>query len=200
MPGTTDPNLYRELLACYQAGLESGAVKPEQIVAWVDGIIEHDVEVDPFFADLALAGHDMNKLLATINEFLGEGRHPAGYRVPLGDLYWRLERKEITPTEAHDRIRGYLYATTQMEDEERHRLIGSEDALSLALDRIWGSVEEAMGRLKGDLSIYSGFQLERPELWHTANASVEDALKQEQVARAANSRTARPAKKPWWKF
>lgn len=194
MSDTTHPDQHRELFAFYQAGLESGAIKPDQIIAWVDRIIAHDDEVDPFFADLALAGHDINKLLATIKELLGDGRHPTGYRVSLGDLYWRLERKEITPTEAHDRIRGYLYASSQIDDDERYRLIGSEDALSLALDRIWGSVEEAMTRLKGDLRIYSGFQLERPELWHSANSSVESALKKEQADR--DERAARSA----WPF
>ncbi len=63
-----------------------------------------------------------------------------------------------------------------------------------------------MTRLKEDLSIYSGFQVEKPEQWHTAGLSVvaalekERSVREERAALAAQARTVTPAKKPWWKF
>ena len=204
MSGTTDPAQFRELLAYYMAGLQDGAILPEQIAAWSDRIIAQDDEIDPFFADLAVAGHDVNRILSTLKEFLGPNRLSTGYRVSLGDLYWRLERSLITPAQALNRLDRFLYASTDVDDAERYRLMGAEGDLDLAVDRIYGSVDDAMVRLKNDLAIYSGFQVEDPEKWRSANEQVEATLKSEaerREAREAAQRTRPPAKrKPWWRL
>lgn len=192
MSVTTDPEKHRDILLSFQSGLEAGVVDASQVVAWVDMVIANDPEIHPFFADLALAGHDVNRLLSVFGEHLGAPQQPIGYRVLLGALYWRIERKEIAPADVRSRLVGYLYTVAQVDDEERYRLFGSEDALSLALDGIHGTVDDAMHQLKEDLSIYSGFLVEHPELWSSASASVDAVLRQEHAAREA--RAARSAK------
>lgn len=206
MSRTTDPSQFREILSYYLAGLEDGAVKPAQVVDWADRIIANDDVIDPFFADLSLAGQNINELLHIISEYLGAQHQPVGYWVALGDLYWKIERSSITPGETRERINRILYASSRTNDEERYRLIGSADALDLAIDRIYGSVDEAMNRLKEDLSIYAGFQVERPEQWHTAGLSVvaalqtERSVREERSALAEEAKKVAPPKKPWWKF
>lgn len=206
MSGTTDPNQFRELLAYYHAGLEDGSVTPAQVVAWADGVIAKDDVIDPFFADVSLAGQNTNLLLQIIAGSIDPHSIFTAHRVSLGDLYWKIERRAISPTETNRRLQRILYGSSRTYDEEQLRIMGSAENLDLAIVGIYGSVDEAMMRVKEDLSIYSGFLVEHPGSWSSANASVDAVLREEQIAREERaSRLAKvqadpPRKKPWWRL
>lgn len=207
MSSTTKPDEVKGILAFFTAGLEGGAIKPEQISLWVDGIVAKDDEVDPFFAELALAGKDINKQLTVLKEYLGSGLQPFGHRVFLGELFWRVVHKEITPQSALQRLDRILYGTwTDPMDHERTRLYGTEADLDLSVDGMYGSVKEAMERLQDDLRIYAGFVIDAPEAWADANVAVEHALglERERTKAEVTTEIKRQAsvlvRKPWWKF
>ena len=137
-------------------GVRGGWIAIQEAVAWADSQIERTSEPHPVLFELALShGRSREEVAALLQAVPGSADSIAVMRSCLNDL---LEVIERSPSLALDAARWLEAAATRGELPEAH--FGSEpyalaDAVALAEQGTYGTIEEAASRLTAFLRKYA---------------------------------------------
>jgi hypothetical protein len=136
----------------FKLGLEAGVIEPGEVIAWADRILETH-EYDDDIANVSLATSDSRKEMMSLLTPLIDGADEwTAVRKTMARMYLVLLRDS---SRAHDftRFLESFWSRHGYEvPEDMSFMAGIEDEFQLAVEGIYGTVEDAIGSLMGHLA------------------------------------------------
>jgi len=139
----------RTTAQAFSAALKVGLIGPEEVIPWVDSLIEEDPQTPPYpLIEASLAGHDRNFLIEALQRFPGPLDPAKARRLLFGQMHrallndgrfakpiahhllWMAVNRDVPNAEAE----GWMFAF--------------DDDLDLAEAGIFGSPQEVLAALR----------------------------------------------------
>jgi hypothetical protein len=168
----TNPKDFIELLEVFRIGITIKAVDTQTVINWADAVIEHDAAPDYFVIELSMCGsRGRNELISLLNQYIGEHKPEVAGRVLLGVLYHRYTTAEIDLYRVVRAI-DWLVMNREFTTEEYGFMCGVDDEYAMAVEGVYGSVEDVASYVLRFLTFYQAFHLENMAAWGGLNESI----------------------------
>ncbi|MCB1032837.1 MAG: hypothetical protein KDD47_03275 [Acidobacteria bacterium] len=142
----------RTISAAYSAALEIGVVGAEEVIAWVDSVIEKTPEPPYPLIEASLAGRDRNLLIRELKEVPGDLDEATRRRL----LFGLMHRAFLRDQGLAAAITRHLFMMGVDGDAPDEKAIGVmlslDDGLDLAQAGVYGTTKEVLLELEAFLS------------------------------------------------
>jgi hypothetical protein len=165
----------RFLLTVFYYGLRYNLIHEKEVIDWVDRLIGHENEPDPFFIELSLA-HDKNSLIDLLYPIV-EPHSSLAARALLGILYQRLSAGAITVSDAVVVIdrHNFLELLTKAEAQEIHYITNET-----WMDESANGIVELGERMVKFLIGYQEFRIANYKDWFGLDSRIQYLFEEEE--------------------
>jgi hypothetical protein len=200
----TNPKEILSTLHLIRAGLGSGLLSKEEVIAWADKIISKDEQPDIFFIELALLkSKSTNEVLYYFSDYLNFEKAVVPGRPLLGLLYKQYKNGAINLEQTVKILFHLMFETTFTNAEETYIYV-IDDGFDCATQNIYGTIEDVQNETEKFLSFYKDYSIENFEQWSDLDKDVEQSIeadhRSQQEQNAINKNTMTLDTKPWWKL
>ncbi|MCR5889816.1 hypothetical protein LRS06_18985 [Hymenobacter sp. J193] len=207
---STNPKSILPTLHLIRAGLASGMLTKEEIIAWADKIVLQEEQPDIFFIDLALlSSRSKHHLIEYFGDYLRFDSQRAQGGPLLGLLYQKYTNCTLNLEQTVAALERLCREAVFTDTEEW--FIYRIDDFEAAQANIYGSVENIQQDVEHFLKFYQGYSLENIENWADLKQQVARLLEDErqllehewrkqQMLADIKAASVEADGKPWWKF
>jgi len=200
----TNPKDILTTLHLIRAGLASGLLSKEEVIAWADKIISKDEQPDIFFIDIALLNSKSTKeVLYYFSDYLNFEKPVVPGRPLLGLLYKQFKNQQLN-LEQTVRILFRLNFEAIFTDKEESYIYSIDNDFDCAKDNIYGKMEDVEKETDKFLSFYKDYSINNFDHWNDLDKIVEENIEKDYQLHKQQieiyPQTFVNESKPWWKF
>lgn len=154
-----NPKDISQTLHLIRAGLASGLLTKEEVVAWADKIITRDEQPDIFFISLALSGSkNTSDIIYYFSEYLNFVNPTVRGQPLLGLLYKKFSSGQLTLEQTVGKLFRLKFEAVFTETEESY-IYSIDDKFDCAKNNIFGTLEAVYEDVERFLSSYEDYSL-----------------------------------------
>jgi hypothetical protein len=166
----TNPKDFTALFEAFSMGLINRIISVRQVIDWADAVIEHDAKPDDFIIELAMCGqNNINELISLLTAYVSEAKTRVAGHATLGLLHHAYAAGKVDFYRVV-RTMDWLATHDQLSEEECRLMYGIDDAYSMAVDGVYGSVDAVANFVGHLLAFYPDFRLDNVNQWNEIDA------------------------------
>lgn len=163
--------LNRNILKAFEFLLRAGVISVDYIKNWADNIIEKENVCESEVIEISTSS-SKNEAITLLNYLSKDCNLKLVSRAILGITYNFYAEQNLS-LEQLTKLTSTIYNDGNLENFEKKRIFGFDDAYFLAIRNVYGDLNIIEKEISKTLTIYKDFTLENYNIWHIVNENLE---------------------------
>ena len=168
----TNPQDFIALFEVFSIGLTNRIISTRQVIDWADAVIQRDAEPDYFIIELAMCGQrNIEGLISLLQAYVGEAKPRVAGHATLGLLHHAYAADQANFYRVVQTM-DWLATHGRVNEEESRLLYGIDDAHTMAVEGVYGAVNDVIAFVVHTLAFYQAFRLDNVAQWAEIDAEL----------------------------
>jgi len=165
-----------DFISALKVFVSHGLLDKVEIIGWADKEIAKTDDPDDYLIDLSLIGtKSTNQITDLLSEFINKTISITAGRAIIGLTWEKIKSKDIDYKKGLDVIYS-VHGQFPFTDIEINYISHADDALDLAIRKIWGDKDEIEREIKSFLECYDGYSFDNVDNWDRLAIETNDKL------------------------